>query len=899
MEITQEKIDKTIIAQALSEFFNVEFEESRIEINSINHYSLSKHSATLDRFAIIGSSFLPLISSHLAISLEKTKEEEISISINAIKNHIIKTLSERLLNSKLYSLINFGSGVTESEKKSPATLHGLLETIIGIAINSGCFFKIYWKIASELLNHTILISKDNKTALQEVTQKNKIKTPTYEVLSTEGPDHDKVYMVECSLSNGLKTISSGKSKKFAESNAAAEMLRINFADQLQKSITLPKLSVDLYRKNLHNNSYYNNKTCENFSLSKDINLIPCFIPARFKNTGDWGGRSHRALAILGAQALDLLVSLFCFEEVESSPSEAKRIKAEIARRTLKVSELASIINNGNMWPSSPPYRHNELDNSEEYSADCIQSLFAISFICAANSGKILDFLTSPAAHLIQRKVKSQPNGIKSLHENFASMASERYSKIGFCYEFKRDDDNSIGVKLTHLKSGNEQIHFFETNKPSTREKRLSASRAMLRLIDASEGLLPTNEAEKSDFSSLEKISEFLFKNMTNERIAASSQDIINEINIEASKHTSEYSAFSIPELVATWANREKLSISQQSELLARLRLLTKVDKKIRPIEALSFIPVVHDHFYYSRLEKSIVDYDDTQQSQNIELKTIQKQNLEIVEAQDKKIETNTIKKPHKQDIKSDTKTEALAVSSNSTHERIQEIETRFSRMSLSSLEALWNERETTFDSVEEAAILLSTLRFEKGIDFHKINYNQLINVDTIKSLELPSILISISLTDQKNKDYSQSTQSNDFILDKQDRRKKRSSTTTTRTGQSSFRTLVLSNYKQCCITGCAINEIIEAAHIAPYRGEKDNHIKNGLLLRTDIHRLFDSNIIGISPNNFKVYISEKLRDTEYEKYAGKKISCGIIAAPANSAIEYRWEYFCENNNIII
>nr|WP_319527635.1 putative dsRNA-binding protein [Pseudomonas laurentiana] len=896
MELTQSSNEKSILTQALSEFFNINIDESKIEANALNHYSYSKESISLDRFAIAGNSLLPLISSHFAISLEKIKEEEISISANAIKKYIISKLLERLTTSKVYILINFGGGVTDSEKKSPTTLLGLLEIIIGIAIKAGYFFEIYWQIASEFLNHTIPVSKDNKTTLQEITQKNNIRIPTYEVISTEGPDHDKAFAVECSLSNGLKTIGRGRSKKFAESNAAAEMIRINFADQPPKTITLPKLSLDIYKKNLQSGEYYNKDICENFNLAKEINLNPCFIPPRFKRTGGWGGRSHRALAILGSNALDLLISLFCFEQVRSSPSEAKKIKAEIGRRTLKTSELASIMNNGNIWPSNIPYRHNEIDNSEEYSSDCIQSLFAISFIRAANSRKILDFLSSPAANLIQRKVKSQPSDIKHLHENFSSMASERYSKIGFCYEFKKLEEHSIGVKITHLKSGNEHIHFFEPNKHTSRENRLSASRAMLRLIDASEGLLPVNEIEKADFSALEKLSEFLFSNMTHDRKASSPNDILDEIRIETSKHTPEYHDLSTSELATAWANREKLSISQQSEILARLRALTKVDQKVRPIETLSFIPVVYDSFYYSHLAKSIVDYDDTQQKYETEHNPTEEPHQTTIEHHSEDNNSNTIKKPQKLNIISYTKPDEVIISAR---EQLQKIETRLSSMSISALESLWSERETVLDSTEEAAILLSVIRFEKGIDFHKVSYNHLMNIDAIKSLELPSIFSTATPSNPTPKEQFQIASAKEFILDKRDRRTKKISSTTIRTGQSNFRSKVLSNYKHCCITGCTVTEVIEAAHIAPYRGEKDNHIKNGLLLRTDIHRLFDSNKIGISPNNFEIHISEHLRGTEYEQYAGNKISHGTVATPANSAIEYRWEYFCECNNIRI
>ncbi|WHT40172.1 HNH endonuclease signature motif containing protein [Myroides sp. mNGS23_01] len=68
------------------------------------------------------------------------------------------------------------------------------------------------------------------------------------------------------------------------------------------------------------------------------------------------------------------------------------------------------------------------------------------------------------------------------------------------------------------------------------------------------------------------------------------------------------------------------------------------------------------------------------------------------------------------------------------------------------------------------------------------------------------------------------------------------------------------------ITGCKIIDILEAAHINPYRGEKDHHITNGLLLRADIHTLFDLDLIRINPKNFNVEISDKLIGSEYEQY---------------------------------
>ena len=86
--------------------------------------------------------------------------------------------------------------------------------------------------------------------------------------------------------------------------------------------------------------------------------------------------------------------------------------------------------------------------------------------------------------------------------------------------------------------------------------------------------------------------------------------------------------------------------------------------------------------------------------------------------------------------------------------------------------------------------------------------------------------------------------------DFEERRKERDKVLKTivsgRKGQTNFRKKLIEANKaaQCCFTGTVIPEIIEAAHIVPYLSEDDNHIENGLLLRADIHSLFDANLLA-------------------------------------------------------
>ena len=65
-----------------------------------------------------------------------------------------------------------------------------------------------------------------------------------------------------------------------------------------------------------------------------------------------------------------------------------------------------------------------------------------------------------------------------------------------------------------------------------------------------------------------------------------------------------------------------------------------------------------------------------------------------------------------------------------------------------------------------------------------------------------------------------------------------------RPGASDFRKIVLDEYEnKCAITGCLTTEVLEIAHIVPYYGIESDDIQNAIVLRADIHKLFDRGLI--------------------------------------------------------
>ena len=112
-----------------------------------------------------------------------------------------------------------------------------------------------------------------------------------------------------------------------------------------------------------------------------------------------------------------------------------------------------------------------------------------------------------------------------------------------------------------------------------------------------------------------------------------------------------------------------------------------------------------------------------------------------------------------------------------------------------------------------------------------------------------------------------------------------------RRGQPKFRNDLLKKYNEtCCVTGCTIKHLLEAAHIKPYRGKNDNHTSNGLLLRADIHTLFDLDLIGIHPETLVVYLNEETNIDGYNLFEGKIIT----GNPSKKALQYKWSLFIKN-----
>ncbi len=92
-----------------------------------------------------------------------------------------------------------------------------------------------------------------------------------------------------------------------------------------------------------------------------------------------------------------------------------------------------------------------------------------------------------------------------------------------------------------------------------------------------------------------------------------------------------------------------------------------------------------------------------------------------------------------------------------------------------------------------------------------------------------------------------------------------------------------------------VEPVLEAAHIQPYLGPASNHVQNGLLLKADVHKLFDAGYVTVTPD-YRFRVSERVRaeyenGREYYALQGREIRRPVaeVAWPSRDALAWHGE----------
>jgi hypothetical protein len=119
-----------------------------------------------------------------------------------------------------------------------------------------------------------------------------------------------------------------------------------------------------------------------------------------------------------------------------------------------------------------------------------------------------------------------------------------------------------------------------------------------------------------------------------------------------------------------------------------------------------------------------------------------------------------------------------------------------------------------------------------------------------------------------------------------------------RDGAVEFRRDVFAAWEsRCAICRVAVPEVLEAAHIYPYLGIKTNDLRNAILLKSDLHILFDAHLISLESVGPRLVIrtSQTLSDTPYAKYDGQmiRLPIALMHQPASEVLEDHLKKFRE------
>ncbi len=178
-----------------------------------------------ERLEFVGDAVLDLVVSEMLFEQYKeVPEGELSKMRAGLVNE--RTLAEISMSLGLGNYLMLGKGEENTggrEKESilASTLEALIAAVYfdgGYAAADKWIRKIFTgRVIDE---RTDSVHGDYKTRLQEVVQGRFKSAPRYEVVGTEGPDHEKTFEIQLLINDTVAATATGKSKKEAEQEAA-------------------------------------------------------------------------------------------------------------------------------------------------------------------------------------------------------------------------------------------------------------------------------------------------------------------------------------------------------------------------------------------------------------------------------------------------------------------------------------------------------------------------------------------------------------------------------------------------------------------------------------------------------------------------------------------------------
>jgi ribonuclease-3 len=218
----------------LQKTLGVAFEQQELLTQALTHSSYANENpgfapASNERLEFLGDAILGLIvAENLFRDFPSMAEGEMTrLRSILVKQETLARVAEAI---RLGSYLHLGKGEEASGgREKPANLARALEALIAaVYLDHG--FAVTEQLVLEILDTELLKTLyqgtiiDYKSQLQEMLQAKMQQTPVYNLIETQGPDHDKNFTVEVRIGNEILATGIGRSKKKAETEAARAAL---------------------------------------------------------------------------------------------------------------------------------------------------------------------------------------------------------------------------------------------------------------------------------------------------------------------------------------------------------------------------------------------------------------------------------------------------------------------------------------------------------------------------------------------------------------------------------------------------------------------------------------------------------------------------------------------------
>jgi ribonuclease-3 len=211
----------------LEKIIKYSFRNNSLLTKSLTHKSFD-NLINNEKLEFLGDRVLGLVISQKL--LEKFPEEKEGIIDKKFANLVNKkTCSAIARKLNLKKFLFLGASHKNLERFADKIVSDCLEAIVGAIYLDGCLKaaqKFILKFWESYLDKSIVTLIDSKTQLQEYSLKKYKELPKYIFHKKTGPQHKPLFKTEVQIPNSKKISGSGSSKKNAQQNAAAKLLRV-------------------------------------------------------------------------------------------------------------------------------------------------------------------------------------------------------------------------------------------------------------------------------------------------------------------------------------------------------------------------------------------------------------------------------------------------------------------------------------------------------------------------------------------------------------------------------------------------------------------------------------------------------------------------------------------------